>query len=218
MSKVIKKRKRPRTMKSAAKGKYIAKHSAGPHAINRSTTLVNIIRDQLSLAENSKEVQKVLNKKKIKIDHKTVKDRKRPIGFMDVIQIGDNYYQAIYDKKGRIVPKEISKKEAKHKLCKVKQKTPTKNGIQITLHDGKNMLTDKDVSKESTIQLDLEKNKIKKVLPMKKGAKAAVIGGKHAGKEGKIKEIKEGTVTRNPLVEFEEGFSTKKENIFVIGD
>lgn len=218
MSKVIKKRKRPRTVKGAAKGKYIAKHSAGPYAINMSTTLVNIIRDQLGLAESSKEVQKILNEKKIKIDHKTIKDRKRPVGFMDIMQIGDNYYKAIYDKKGRIVPKEIDEKEAKHKLCKVKQKTPTKNGMQITLHDGKNIITDKEASKGSTVELDLDKNKIKKVLPMKKGAKAAVIGGKHAGKEGKIKEIKEGTVTRNPLVEFEEGFSTKKENIFVIGD
>lgn len=200
---------------------FVTSVRPGPHPKDRSVALSVVIRDMLNLARTAREARVILREGRVKVDGKVVKDPRRGIGFMDVISIPaiNKHYRVVYDETRRLTLRETN--EPDFKLCRIQNKTMTKKGLQLNLHDGRNILVDKDEYKTGdTIKIAIPSQKILEHYPMKEGSIVYVFGGKHAGEVGNVVEILPGTLTREPLVTLKSGdkeFQTSKEYAFVIG-
>ncbi len=174
--------------------KWVAKPRAGPHPIASSIPLHIIVRDMLHLSENISETRKVIKSGQIVVDKRKRKDPKYPVGLMDVIEIPaiGKAYRMVPDEKSMHL-EEIKQEETSKKLCKIKSKKMAKGGkIQLGLHDGRTILTDKnDYKVGDSILISLPDQKIVKHFKFEKGAKSTIIAGKNKGKTGTIKDIKE---------------------------
>jgi small subunit ribosomal protein S4e len=122
------------------------------------------------------------------------------------------------DDHGRIQFVEIKAAESQWKLLRVENKTVVKGGkVQLNLHDGTNMISDKKVKTGDVLQLSLPDMKIKKVIEFKEGAQSFIIGGAHVGSISEIKGIEITRSTKPNLVMYED-YQTIKEYSFVVGD
>ncbi len=198
---------------------------AGPHAKDSCIPAGVFLRDNLGLAKNLSEAKNVLNKEGLLVDGRPVKDHKYPVGFMDVIAIPkiDKYYR-ILSEGGRLKAKEIPKKNATFKLCRLTGKKHISGSIiQYSCHDGRTFNVD---AKKATykvgdsVQMAIPEQKVKAHLPMGEGNIAMINGGKHIGAVGKIKEIQiiESPEPNMVLVDLEDrSLRTLKDYIFVIG-
>jgi len=66
----------------------------------------------------------------------------------------------------------------------------------------------------------MRRNK-RRTLKMEKGAKVYIVGGKHAGEEGTVKQIKAGSLESTKLVGIKSGskeFQTTAKNVFKVGE
>ncbi len=224
-TKSMKRLNAPRTAKIKRKeSKFIARTICGPHARNKSVSLLTVLNDLLNLSKTRKEAKLILNEGKLLVDGTIVKDVRRPIGFMDVISIPsiDKFYRAIYDRHGRIALHEIDRRNSGFKLSKITGKTRIKKGVtQLNMHDGKNILIEKDTySIGDVLKISVPDNKIVDSYALKEGNIAYVTGGKHAGQTGVVKGIIEGTMMRSPLAVLqskENEFQTRKYYVFVLG-
>src|SRR5438132_880455 len=109
--------------------------------------------------------------------------------------------------------------DAKWKLCRVEDKTTVRRGkTQVNLHDGRNVLLEKDAYKTgATLKLHVPEQKVVEHYELGKGAPVLVTGGQHVGEIAHVLEIQR---TRNPranIVTFTEGFSTDAGKVFVVG-
>jgi small subunit ribosomal protein S4e len=85
---------------------------------------------------------------------------------------------------------EISDKESNLKICKIENKTVVKKGkVQLNLHDGRNLLVEKDSYKTNDSLLIEFPNKVVKHVKFEPNNLVVVTGGKNSGKTGKIKKI-----------------------------
>jgi small subunit ribosomal protein S4e len=148
---------------------------------------------------------------------------------MDVLEIqgSEEKFRLVPKMKGglRLVP--IDDKEAGFKLCRVEKKMMVPGGqLQMTLHDGRNLLLPSggkpaDFKTLDTIQVSVPDQKYMKTIPMEKGSYAVVSQGKNVGIEGKILEIEKrfGTHASTVTIEDSEGnrFQTALEYVFVLG-
>jgi len=110
---------------------------------------------------------------------------------MDTLSIpsANLYFRIIYSNSGKFILHPIKKEEAETKPAKIIGKTVLKkNKLQINFYDGKNIITDKKDYKVGDT-LILQKNQIKKHVPLKEGASVYLTGGKHVGYSGKLKKI-----------------------------
>src|SRR5437667_125090 len=113
----------------------------------------------------------------------------------------------------------IEEGDAKWKLCRVEDKTTVRRGkTQVNLHDGRNVLLEKDAYKTgATLKLHVPEQKVVEHYELGKGAPVLVTGGQHVGEIAHVLEIQR---TRNPranIVTFTEGFSTDAGKVFVVG-
>jgi small subunit ribosomal protein S4e len=162
--------------------KYLARASSH---LNSGVPVVIAIRDMLKLAKTSKEVKKMINERMIKINGKEVKDLKESIKLFNLLTIGKTYKLTLSNFKKF----DFEKVEDKSRIAKViNKKILGKKKIQLNLHDGTNILTDKLVKINDSIELDL-KNKLIKIIKMEKGNELFIFSGKNAGKTGKLLEI-----------------------------
>ncbi|HIG51936.1 hypothetical protein CXT76_01990 [Candidatus Parvarchaeota archaeon] len=162
--------------------KYLARASSH---LNSGVPVVIAIRDMLKLAKTSKEVKKMINERMIKINGKEVKDLKESIKLFNLLTIGETYKLILSNFKKF----DFEKVEDKSRIAKViNKKILGKKKIQLNLHDGTNILTDKLVKINDSIELDL-KNKLIKIIKMEKGNELFIFSGKNAGKTGKLLEI-----------------------------
>jgi len=225
MSKHLKRLAAPRSLSIKRKiAKWTIKPSPGPHPADRCIPLGIIVRDMLSLCDNRKEAKKIIGSGEILVDGKPRKDLKFPCGLMDVISIPklDKSYRVLFDKKGRLTLVPIEGDEENWKLCLIKNKTTLKgNRIQLNLHDGRNIIIEKDNFKTGdTIKLSFRDNKIIDVYPMEKGTTALITGGSHIGEVAKIESIE---IRRSfqpnmvTLMREDKKFSTIKDYVFPIG-
>ena len=105
----------------------------------------------------------------------------------------------------------LTENEASCKICKIIGKKILRGGkVQINLHDGKNFLYGEGKVNDSVL-VDLKKNKITKILPLKKGAFVFVISGKHTGEKGKVIEKTKDLI----IIKNEKEIKTTISNIFV---
>jgi len=168
--------------------KYVVRAS---HEKRRGIPLLIILRDMLKIAENRKEVRKILQEKKISVNEKIARKENLSVLPFDIIKVGEKNYEIGFSGKGRFMIKETARKE---NILKITGKKILKKGkIQLNLLYGKNILTDKKVNTGDSIIV--EDKKIVKVLVLEKGKNAVVFSGKYKGREGKIERIDEKIAT-----------------------
>lgn len=234
MGKHLKRLNAPRRWKIPRKrNTWVVKPKAGPHRLMDSLPLLLVVREYLGLAETKREAKRIITKGKILVDNQVRVDYRFPVGLMDIIEIPQARERRIvlFDEKGNIILKKISKKNTKSKLCKIQNKTVLKGGnVQLNLHDGSNILVKvkkpgsakEDVYKtKDSIQIDLKTRKISNHIPYKKNSMVLVIGGSHGASVAKIDEIK-GLNSPQPntvlLSSGKEKFQTIEDYVFVIGE
>jgi small subunit ribosomal protein S4e len=185
----------PKTWPIPRKGKKYIIVPRSPHKLEFNLSVLVILRDILHVAINASEARKIIKSGEIELNGKKLFDEKRGIGLFDIItikKIKKSFMMVI--EKGKLSLKEIQGKQ--QKISKViDKKILNKGKVQINLMDGNNLITKEKINTNDTIVLDLEKNSIAKILPLKKDSEVFIIQGKWLGNFAKIQEIKK------PLVE-----------------
>ena len=204
---------------------WIATTRPGPHGKKRSMPLVVLLREVLGVAETAKEAQAILNGKKVLVDGVPRADHRFPVGFMDIVSMpiaGMQYRITV--KRGKLLPESIGEGETSSKLLKVTgKKTLPGNRTSISLHDGRNMVSDNNVKVGDSVVYGFKEKKVQKLLKFGKGSKCIITDGKHSGLNVVVEEIFPNTEGRpaEALVSNAEGgetFRTLAGYLFVVGE
>ena len=208
---------------------WAPKPNPGAHATRSCLPLSVILRDALHVAKTRREVVRILSQGKVKVDGRTRYDQNYPVGLMDVIELADANlaYRILPVERQGLTILRIPKDEAKFKLCKVMDKKIAPKGtVQIGVHDGRNLVPPKDETTvpyrtNDTLRVSLPTQRILNHIKFEKGNLALVVGGRNAGKSGKIVELQNGTATRPAMVTIEDKTGSKFDTIvnytFVVG-
>lgn len=189
----LKRLRAPKFWKVEKKAKtWVVAPHPGPHKKFECIPLLILVRDILKITENASETKAIINRGELIVDGKVRKDYKYPAGLMDVITIPklEKFYRIVpYEKGLKVI--EISEMESKEKILKVKNKILLKGKkVQLNLHDGRNMLVEKDIYKTGdSLLVELPSNKILKHVKLEAGNTALIVKGKNAGDIVKIKEL-----------------------------
>jgi len=197
---------------------WVQKPNPCGHSIENCMPLTLILRDVMGIAHTKREAKRILHSRKIMVDGKIETDIGRGVGLMDVLTIGENNYRCIIDTNGKLRYRQIAKKSAATKICRVAGKSTVKGGItQLHLHDGRNILLDakSDYKTGDSIVISLPDQKIKKHLPIKEGALAYLTGGSHIGETAKVVEsiVKRSSKANETIFD---NFGTVSEYVFII--
>ncbi len=200
--------------------KFMMSTAPGPAPKQMAIPLGVLIRDVLGFTTSASENRKVLNAKEVMIDGMARRDERFPVGLMDSITFTKGKsYRITVNKKGQLIP--VETKHANVKIGKVVGKHTVKGGkINLTLHDGRNILADNNVKVGDSVIISLPDQKISKVLKFQDGARCLITEGKHAGTVAKLESIigrKEGNWPEAKLKGDEE-FITVAKYLFVIDD
>ena len=196
----------------------------GPHPKQMSITLGSLLRDQLNLGEDLREIKRALNAGGVKLDGQVVRDTRRPVGLMDLITLtsGGKTWRMQVDTMGRLKPVEIDAKQAAYKLVRVVGKrTIAGKKVQITLHDGRTLLADNAVQVGASLRLALPGFKLVEQLPLKAGVRCLVTSGKHAGDIASLEKIIERVGSMDSEASLKAGsesFITVTKYLFVVDD
>jgi small subunit ribosomal protein S4e len=199
---------------------WITKPRPCGHPIELCMPLAVILRDVLGLAQNRREVKRMLSTRAILVDGRVETDHLRGVGLMDVLTVGEDHFRCIIDANGKLRYLSINAKEAASKVCRIDGKTTVAGGVtQYNLHDGRNILLD-DANAYKTgdsLRINLPDQEIEGHIAFESGATAYLIGGAHVGTLWKVNERIEKKSTMQNEVSFEE-FGTVERNVFVVGD
>lgn len=214
---------------------WVVKPSPGPHSLQESLPLAIVLRDILGFAQTEKEAKKIVSQGRIYVGGRIRRKNDFPVSLMDVITIPD------VDKSFRILPSTkgltllpISKEEASFKLCRIENKTVTKNGhVQLNLNDGSNLLVKVADAKNpqedvyttlDTLKISLPEKQISEYVKIKENGFGIITGGKNIGRYGKIVEIEKTKAKkrRNAFVTIEDAkgnrYQTILDFVFAIGE
>jgi len=178
---------------------WVVKPASGPHSLQTCLPMTLVLRDMLGVAGTRKEGKLILSEGKIQVNSIVRKKDDFPVGLMDVISMPDanRYYRVVPSHKGLILSA-ISKEDAKYKFARVENKTTTSVGVQVSLHDGTNMLikvadpkNPVEVTYETfdILKINIADGQVAEKLKTKEGNTAVITGGKNIGVQGKIVEI-----------------------------
>ncbi len=202
---------------------WVAKSSPGPHSAENSIPLLTVIRDMLKLADNARETKRMLYEGKILIDGAVKKDYKLPVGMFDILSVPslNRQYRMLKDVRGMFYLSPTDSGDAK-KLARIANKTMLKGGHQqLNLSDGSNMLAEGEFQTGDSLVLSIPEKKIEDRVEFKIGNLAMVIGGKHTGQIGKIKEIivVKGSQPNRIIISGDGGadFETISDYVYMIG-
>ncbi|MHA1226510.1 MAG: 30S ribosomal protein S4e [Candidatus Hodarchaeales archaeon] len=192
-----------------------------------------ILREVLGYAKSLTEVKKILANGVVKVDGIVRTSYKFGVGLMDVLEIiptGEYYRLTPYRGKRKLTIHPISKEEANLKILQIhKKKTIKKNIIQLTFHDGRNILLNpeeeysfslSELSPKDSVLFNLENKEIEQHFPFAEGSISLIVGGHNVGLYGKILQIETqiGRRMRPITLETEEGeIKTTDKHIFIIG-
>ena len=213
---------------------WVVKPASGPHSLENCLPLTLILRDILGVAKTKKEATKILSQGKVSIDGKVRRKANFPVGLMDIISIHDlnEHFRVMPSHKG-LVLQSINKEEAAFKLARVEGKRTLSEGVQVSLHDGSNILvkvvditnpTEATYQTFDVLKLGLPDKEVISRLVTQEGNMAVITGGKNIGKRGKIVEIEktEAKKRRTALVVIEdeksERYQTILDYVFSIGE
>ena len=221
----LKRRAAPRSWTVPRKGtKWILRPRPGPHPQARSIPLLLVLRDLQRVVVNTREARLLLRSGAVQVDAKVAQDLARGIGLMDTVSLAaplDRHFRLVTDRRGKLVLVAIPSTEASVKIARVRAKHTTPGGkVEVTLHDGRNLLVDAATPWRvgDSLKIELPKQKVLEHLPLKPGALAYLAGGSHVGELGRVERIEVRNSPQPNLVHFKEGFSTIKEYVFVVGD
>ncbi|MCX6776654.1 MAG: 30S ribosomal protein S4e [Candidatus Micrarchaeota archaeon] len=203
---------------------WITKPSPGPHALNSSVSLGAVVRDILKVADSTRETKKILMEGNILVDGRAVRDKKFPVGLMDVISLPNlkkNYWVGV-DSKARLKLFEVGEEYSKFKLCRVEGKRSIPGGtFQIALHDGRTLIGDKGFKIGDSIKLSVPEQKVISVMKLEPNANCIITSGKHAGELAIADELyhKKGARRAEAKLHSDsESFITVRDYLFVVGD
>ena len=207
---------------SKKENKYAVSPRPGPHQKDSCIPLLVVVRNVLGLSKTNNEARRIIKRGEISVDKRPRKDPNYPVGLMDIVEIPSlkRFYRVEVDKHGLAVEK-IEEAEADKKLLRIQGKTKIGgNKVQLNLHDGRNIVADKDVYRSNdSVIVKLPEQKILKHFKYEKGSPAMIISGRNMGLHGKIKDIFERkTVTESSrvMIETKAGdIETVKAYVFV---
>ena len=204
----LKRNKAPKSWPIERKGsKYVVASLA-----KDSIPLIMVLRDILKLANNQKNVEKMIHLSKVKVNGKIVKNKKLELRLFDLLDLGDKQFKVIIEKKKFALK---DSKNSSEKIAKVIGKKTLNNGkIQVNLYGGLNYLTEDKTKVGDSAIIDFKTNKIKKIIEFKEGSKIIFISGKHIGEEGVVDKIEKEDMM---IVETNTGkINAHLENIMVV--
>lgn len=215
----------PRYVPVARKGKvWVVKPSPGPHRIEDAVALGVVLRDIMHVADSEREVKRVLTEGNVLVDGRVVRDRKFPVGLMDVVSIpkmNKNYWVGV-DRKGRFKLFEVKDERVKFKLCRVEGKRTVKKGAtQISFHDGRTITDGRELRVGDTVKLAIPKQQILSVMKLEPNAVCLITKGIHAGEVAVVEELYHKTGAKKAEAKLrsgEESFITVRDYVFVVGD
>lgn len=157
--------------------------------IQEGMPILVVLRDVMGLAQNRREVKRIIHNNQIILNGKIANDEKQNILLFDTLNIVPlkKCYKLILNEKGKFEFEEIAESKSDKKIAKVIGKKILKGKkIQVNLSDGRNFLSDTDYKTNDSVVINLKTGKAEKILPLKEGVNVAVFSGKHVGKTGKI--------------------------------
>ena len=160
-----------------------------------------------------------------KVDNKIRRDRKFPVGVMDVVTVAktNESYRVLYDVKGRFTIVKLKDSEAKFKLLKVKKRAVGPNKIPyIVTHDSRTIrFPHPEIREGDTVKFNIEKNQIESWVKNQPGHLCYITGGNNIGRAGQIMHV-ERHLGGFDIVHIKDAngktFATRKGNVFVIGE
>lgn len=163
--------------------KYIVVPS---HEHKNGIPITIILRDMMKLAKNRREVQKILAANQIIVNGEKVKKANFSILPFEPFQIGNKKYELTFSEKGDF---EIGESRSEERILKVVGKKILKGGkIQLNLIYGKNIITTEKINAGSSVVI--LNQKIIRVIPMETEREVIIFSGKHRGKKGAMKNVK----------------------------
>lgn len=222
MSKHMKKLAAPRTWRIPRKTHvWVVKPSPGPHPVERGIPLLVVVRDILRLCETGREGRRIIGGREVMVDGKVVTNSKHPVGMMDVVSLPrtKENYRMLLNKRNKLTLVNIDEGQSKWKLVRIEDKTTLRRGkTQLNLHDGRNMLLEKNQYKTGDVlKIELPSQKIMNIYPLAEGNVSLLTGGKHVGELATVASYKVRRGREPNIVTFKEGFNTVKDNVFVVG-
>jgi len=200
---------------------WITKPAPGAHSIEESVPVNVVVRDLLKLCDTSSEVRAILSNKDMLVDGKHVTSVKQGIGLMDVVAFPkvNAYYRMVVDRRGKLSLVKVPEAKASWKLCRIENKTTVRGGkTQLNLHDGRNILVDKDDYKTGDVlKIEVPSQKILDTYRMEQGNIALIVSGSHVGETAVVDEITQKRLSSENLVQFKDGSSTTRSKVFIIG-
>jgi small subunit ribosomal protein S4e len=154
--------------------------------------LLIMLRDLLKVAQNRKEVKKMIHEKNILLNGKTVNDEKEGVLLFDIITLvpSNKNYKLIVLKNEKFNVEEVKENEANTKVAKIiNKKTLKGKKTQLNLSDGRNFLSEIKCRVNDSVLINLKNKKIEKCLPLAENSEVIVFAGKHSGEKGKIEKI-----------------------------
>jgi small subunit ribosomal protein S4e len=162
-----------------------------------------VVRDLADMADSAKEIRYVVKTGKVLVDGKTRRSTSFPLGLFDVVTVPAEgiSFRLVPSTKGLKLSK-IGSSESTKKLCSINSKTKISGGhIQYGLHDGRSILDDQlGLSPGDAILLEVPSQKVLDKVKLAKGSVGLVLSGDRAGQQGKIVDVKKGTISRERMV------------------
>ena len=212
-------------MLSKMDGIWAPRPSQGPHKLRECLPIIIILRNRLKYALTGKETKMICMEKLVKVDGKVRTDPTFPAGFMDVVEIpkANDQFRLVFDTKGRYVLHRISDEEKKFKLCRVRQQAlTTKKVPYVVTHDGRTIrYPDPLVKANDTVKVDIETGKITETYKFEIGKTAMITKGRNTGRVGHIVHFERHQGAFDIVTvrdASDNSFSTRAENVFVIGN
>ncbi len=201
--------------------KWTVKCRPGPHSAADSLPLLIVVRDLLKVADNSREAERILHEGKVLIDGKVRKDYKMPVGIFDVVSLPliNQQYRMLKDNRGKFYLN-ILEPGTVRKLARIENKITIQGGKQqLNLSDGSSLLSEGDFRVGDSLVLSIPEKQIEDRIEFKVGNLAIIVGGKHSGQTGKIKEIMivRSSQPNRVVIEGTKEFETIADYVYMIG-
>ncbi len=220
----LKRRAAPRAWTIPRKGtKWVKRPGPGPHSQDQSIPLLLVLRDIRHMVESAREARILVRSGTVRVDGKVAKDLDRGLGLMDTLSFAaplDAHFRVVKDRRGKLVLVAIPSSEATVKIGRVRYKHSVRKGrVEVTLHDGRNLLVPATSAYHvgDSLKLEVPSQKVVEHIPLAAGALAYVAGGTHVGELARVERVEVRNSSQPNLVHFKEGFSTVKEYVFVVG-
>jgi len=210
-------------------GIYATRPRPGPHKLRECIPMSLFLRHHLRYALIGQEVIKIINSRHIYVNGKVIKDRKFPLGLMDIISIprtGENF-RMILDNKGRFYARPIDEKDKEWTVIRIVKKFKALYArVNCVAHNGWTLAyPHPDLSVNDSVKVmlgpDMQDPTKQEIIKFKIGAEALCTGGRNKGRIGIINHRQKIPAQLDicQLTDRKgEQFSTQLKNLFVIGD